>query len=166
MPHPRFFRDLVDAKNVQAVPTVHVAVLWLPHTETQGFFILVPLTFLQFPQQRIEAMNIFKWIGKENGALNCKTIRYEDFPNSFDEVFRDVCKFLEIKEFCPKPVLPNSSFKKFDKVEDFNSRWKSWPETKKACFKKNDRPPTHWMGICWIKLMVATNLITCPQSPV
>ncbi|MCH7756158.1 hypothetical protein IH970_13690 [candidate division KSB1 bacterium] len=51
-----------------------------------------------------------------------------------------MCKFLEIKEFCPKPVLPNSSFKKFHKAEDFNNRWKSWPETKRARFKKHAGP--------------------------
>jgi hypothetical protein len=80
-------------------------------------------------------MEMFEEIQSSRAVKNLRLIRYEDLLVRFDEMFRDLCSFVMIEFFRPKPVGPNTSFDDASSREDFNNRWAPWSKEKKRIFQ-------------------------------
>jgi len=81
-------------------------------------------------------MNKLKEIKENNKTIKYKLLRYEDLLTNFDQIFPELCTFLSIEHFNPKPNNPNSSFDNHSSINDFKNRWKSWTIEKKLMFKE------------------------------
>jgi len=92
--------------------------------------------FVSSCQNWAKAMNLFEEVPDKKSIKNMRLVRYEDLLVSFNEIFIDLCKFIRIKPFKQRPIIPNSSFENFNSPEDFNNRWGSWSEEKVNIFKK------------------------------
>lgn len=65
-----------------------------------------------------------------------RILRYEDLLEGFAPIFDELCRFVGVEPFELRPHAPNSSFGRAGVPADFNHRWETWPEEKKAIFKR------------------------------
>lgn len=87
-----------------------------------------PFDFAKLARKWARTMDIIKDVQDTQRIEKYRIIRYEDLLNDFDDVFRDLCKFIEIDPFLPTPFSPNSSFTNNVLSGSFNQRWKDWPK--------------------------------------
>lgn len=82
------------------------------------------------------SMDKIKFIRKNSQINKYTLIRYEDLLQNFDNIFKELCDFVEIKRFNPAISYNNSSFKESGSRFDFNYRWRSWTDEKRFIFKE------------------------------
>lgn len=81
------------------------------------------------------SMDVFEEILSRKAIKNFTVIRYEDLLLRFEPIFRELCGFVMIEPFKPKPFAPNSSFRNSRSPDDFNQRWAPWSEERIKTFK-------------------------------
>lgn len=82
------------------------------------------------------AMDIIRALPEQAAEQRVQVVRYEELIRSFDAVFADLCRFIDIADFTPQTLGINSSFTNARTAEDFNSRWRKWPAEKCELFDK------------------------------
>ncbi|MCP4000614.1 MAG: sulfotransferase [Gammaproteobacteria bacterium] len=95
-----------------------------------------PFEFKRACQRWANAMDIIKSLPEQAAQQKVRVVRYEELIASFDMVFTELCRFIDIAAFTPIPFGANSAFTNARTAEDFNSRWKTWSPSKCDLFSK------------------------------